>query len=163
MARIRIAAWRSTYRGIVPASVLDRLDLDRTRRFFAHRIERSGRRTTLVAEAGGTPVAGYALAGPSRDDDAPGLGEIEAIYLDPVQRGRGIGRALLEAASGWLAEVGYGEAILWVLTDNADARRFYERLGFAEDGAARMLDFDGTAVEEVRYRRGIGRGTTIPA
>lgn len=163
MARIRIASWRATYDGIVPPSVLGRLDLDRNTRFFAHRIERSGQRTTLVAEADGAPLAGYALAGPSRDDDAPGIGEVEAIYLDPALRGRGIGRALLEAAAESLAAAGYGEAILWVLSGNVDARRFYERLGFAEDGAARVLDFDGTPVEEVRYRRRIGRGTTIPA
>ncbi len=163
MARVRVASWRATYEGIVPASVLDRLDLDRNARFFTQRIERSTRGATLVAETDEAPIAGYALAGPSRDEDAPGLGEVEAIYLDPLLRGRGIGRALLEAATAWLVEVGYDEALLWVLTDNAAARRFYERLGFDVDGTARMLDFDGTPVEEVRYRRRIGRGTTIPA
>jgi RimJ/RimL family protein N-acetyltransferase len=44
-----------------------------------------------------------------------------------------------------------------VLTANAPARRFYERQGFEPDGAKRVLDFDGTPIEEIRYQRTAGR------
>lgn len=44
-------------------------------------------------------------------------------------------------------------ATLWVLTSNARARSFYERQGWADDGAVKA-ERRGTAVlEEVRYRR----------
>jgi RimJ/RimL family protein N-acetyltransferase len=39
-----------------------------------------------------------------------------------------------------------------VLTDNARARRFYEAAGWRPDGTVRILDFDGTPIEEIRYR-----------
>ena len=50
---------------------------------------------------------------------------------------------------------GFPAIVLWVLTSNTAARGFYEHSGFARDGAARDLDFDGTPIEEIRYRRGV--------
>jgi len=49
---------------------------------------------------------------------------------------------------------GYQRAVLWVLTDNSRARRFYERGGFAPDGATNILAGLG-GVEELRYARPI--------
>ena len=49
---------------------------------------------------------------------------------------------------------GYRCITLWVLEDNARARRFYERVGFAPDGAShRLPDLGG--VTEIRYRRAL--------
>jgi hypothetical protein len=44
-------------------------------------------------------------------------------------------------------------ATLWVLQDNARARRFYSQAGWAADGAAKTDDVDGFPLLEVRYRR----------
>ncbi len=45
---------------------------------------------------------------------------------------------------------------LWVMTDNDRARRFYERLGFAADGAERSnTRLIGTPFAELRYRKAI--------
>jgi len=51
-----------------------------------------------------------------------------------------------------MAGRGFTSAILWVLTANDGARRFYEAGGWQPDGATNMLDFDGTPIEEIRYR-----------
>jgi ribosomal protein S18 acetylase RimI-like enzyme len=155
IARIRIDSWRATYAGIVPAPILERMDLARNEAWIAGRIAEPGDRTTLVVENMAGDVRGYALAAPCVDEDAAGLGEIEAIYLAPEARGSGLGLPLLEAAAEALRAGGFGAAVLWVLTDNLGARRFYERSGFQRDGAARTLDFDGTPIEEIRYRRAL--------
>ena len=42
--------------------------------------------------------------------------------------------------------------VLWVLADNARARRFYDRAGFAPDGGTNILTGLG-GVLEVRYSR----------
>ncbi|MEO7663693.1 MAG: GNAT family N-acetyltransferase [Candidatus Limnocylindrales bacterium] len=158
IAEIRVASWRATYGGIVPAAILDGMDGGRNETWLAERIADPGASITLVTEGigerlAGYALAGYALAGPCRDDDGDSLGEIEAIYLDPEVRGRGLGRPLLEAAAVALRAAGFRIHVLWVLTANDPARRFYERAGFSTDGASRMLDFDGTPIQEIRYRR----------
>ena len=46
----------------------------------------------------------------------------------------------------------YRPVVLWVLADNARARRFYERAGFAADGSSKILTGLG-GVLEIRYTR----------
>lgn len=153
IAEIRVASWRATYAGIVPLTILDRLDVTRIEAWIAGRIvDPQGRGTFVIEQPGGT-VAGYALTAPTGDEDAVGLGEVEAIYLAPDARGHGLGLPLLEAAVAGLAASGFETVILWVLTANGPARRFNERAGFRPDGGVRVLDFDGMPVEEIRYRR----------
>jgi len=53
------------------------------------------------------------------------------IYVRPEARGRGLGRALLAELVEPAREAGLGHVSLEVLTHNTDARRLYERLGFA--------------------------------
>jgi GNAT superfamily N-acetyltransferase len=58
----------------------------------------------------------------------PGL-YLEDLYVEPEQRGRGIGQALLEHLARLAATRGYGRFEWSVLDWNADAIRFYERMG----------------------------------
>lgn len=157
IARIRIDAWRATYAGVVPAAILDGMDLDRNETFFAGIIDGPGTHEIVVVEDPPGTVAGYAMVGPARDEDAAGLGELDAIYLAPDRRGQGLGAPLLATALEALRGRGFQTVVLWVLTSNEAARRFYERQGFTLDGARRDLDFNGTPIEEIRYRR-TGRG-----
>jgi len=152
IAEIRVGSWRATYPGMVPAAILERMDVDRDEIRIAGKLANPQLRAFVAEDATGR-VAGFVMGGPARDDDAAGLGEVQAIYLDPGARGRGFGQALMDAAIEALVAAGFSTVVLWVLTANAPARRFYERAGFRLDGAARNLDFDGTPVEEIRYRR----------
>jgi ribosomal protein S18 acetylase RimI-like enzyme len=104
----------------------------------------------LVAEEAGR-VVGFAVVGPAQDPE--GAGELYAITVDPDHWGTGAGRALLAAAQAELARLGYAEAVLWVLPDNARARRFYEVAGWTTDGTQRTSGVRGVVVPEVRYRR----------
>jgi len=156
IAEIRVASWRAAYQGMVPAVTLERMDVDRDEARLRAKLADPRLRAFVVVDDSGR-VAGFVLAAAARDEDAAGLGEVQAIYLDPGARGRGLGQALMEAALADLAGAGLATAVLWVLTANAPARRFYERAGFRADGAARTLDFDGTPIEEIRYRRAESR------
>jgi ribosomal protein S18 acetylase RimI-like enzyme len=160
--RIRARAWQRAYAGIMPASVLAALDEEideraqRAREAWAS--PRPRRFTTLVA--GDAEVRGFVTYGPYRRDrtDAldPTAGEVLLIYVDPEHQGRGAGRALMDAAVARLRESGLAEVRLWVLEDNAPARRFYERYGFSVDGERHFFQVqppDGLPVDlpEIRY------------
>jgi ribosomal protein S18 acetylase RimI-like enzyme len=153
IAEVRVTTWRAAYAGIVPQAVLDRMDVDRATQRTAALLASGEDPRIHVVEGSGGRVVGYAFTAPARDEDAAGLGEIQAIYVRPDAQGAGLGGALLAAAAGDLEDRGFSTLVLWVLTDNGPARGFYEHEGFAPDGAARDLDFDGEAIEEIRYRR----------
>jgi GNAT superfamily N-acetyltransferase len=80
----------------------------------------------IVAEEGGE-VVGMAKGILDR-----GCGHVSFIYVDPLKRGRGSGRALLEALGEWFAEQKVGAVTLGVDASNPDALAFWERLGFRE-------------------------------
>ena len=110
-------------------------------------------RAIIVSEDGGA-VEGFAAFGPARDEEAKGVGELYAIYVDPALWGRGRGRELIRLAEEALRESDFAEAILWVLEDNLRARRFYEASGWRAD-ASRQIEVLGADVPEVRYRKAL--------
>jgi len=158
IARVHVASWQDAYRGHMPAGFLAGLDVAQRAEAWRQRLPaaRQARGDVLVAVTG-VDIAGFVHYGPSRDEDAdPGrTGEIGAIYLRPESIGHGVGRLLMEAAVAGMAELGYADATLWVLDANARARRFYERAGWATDGAVLTDDSRGFTIHEVRYRRSL--------
>jgi GNAT superfamily N-acetyltransferase len=63
-------------------------------------------------------------------DGPPGVGEIKRMYVDPVLRGRGLGRVLLAALEEEGRRLGYER--LWLETGTAqpEALRLYETGGW---------------------------------
>jgi ribosomal protein S18 acetylase RimI-like enzyme len=104
-----------------------------------------------ASRGGGSPRP--PVSGPLTSDGLAGLtGELYALYLEPAWWSAGVGRALTETVLATLWEDGYRRVVLWVLTGNARARRFYERAGFRKDGTKNVLTGIG-AIEELRYAR----------
>jgi GNAT superfamily N-acetyltransferase len=62
--------------------------------------------------------------------------ELGDLYVVPQHRGRGVSRALVAAAEGWLRGMGAAGYQVTVTPHGADAdlRRFYLQLGFAAEG-----------------------------
>jgi ribosomal protein S18 acetylase RimI-like enzyme len=86
----------------------------------------------LLAEERGRPV-GYALVTLHGTEESWVLGEriasLQTLAVLPDQRGRGIGRALMDRVYAELRAAGVRELDVAVIWTNADARRFYEREG----------------------------------
>jgi GNAT superfamily N-acetyltransferase len=158
IAAVHVASWQAGYRGLIPQDYLDGLDPDvwTTRR--ARRLEQIdwSRDGCLVVADDAGELTGFTHVGPTRDDADPAVvGEVYAIYLAPEAWGKGLGRELMTAALAQLANCGYSEATLWVLTTNERARRFYQAAGFEPDGAVKVDDSRGFPLHEVRYRRSL--------
>jgi GNAT superfamily N-acetyltransferase len=149
---VHVDSWRAAYVGLVPQRVLDALSVERRRDFWARRLGDPGENRTFVAELGGRIVGFAGTSVPTDREYPPGTAELATIYLLPDAWRRGVGRRLMGRALDDLAGRGFSAVMLWVLAGNAGGRGFYEALGWRADGGAQMLDFDGTPVEEVRYR-----------
>jgi ribosomal protein S18 acetylase RimI-like enzyme len=111
-----------------------------------------GSRLWLVATEGQL-VIGFCGLAPARDPDlAHAVGEVTTIAVSRPFRARGHGRALLVSAANEAEAKGCSELVLWVVAANLGARAFYERVGFREDGAARIDSRLGADARIVRYR-----------
>jgi GNAT superfamily N-acetyltransferase len=155
VAAVHVASWRDAYRELMPAEFLAGLDpADRARRYTFDAPGRNGPATVLAVDEDDT-IWGFATVGPARDEDAAGLGELYALYVDPPRLGTGTGRLLLADGRRRLADRGNAEAILWVLIGNAPAQRFYERDSWDRDGGERIEQPYGIVSTVVRYRRSL--------
>jgi len=125
----------------------------------SHGVARPGPARPGVARPGAashgaaSPGAAGVPGGPLTADGLAGLvGELYALYVAPAWWSTGTGRALMGHVLTALRADGFPRAVLWVLADNARARRFYERAGFTPDGGTNVLAGLG-GVLELRYAR----------
>ena len=81
-----------------------------------------------------------------------GTAELHRLYLDSHLRGRGTGRALVEAALDWCRARAVTHVVLWSDTRFDRAHRLYERMGFRQTGH-RALPGDINQSEEYRFER----------
>src|SRR4029077_15486110 len=127
IARVHVASWRTTYRGLLPDEFLASLGEDPYTERWSRVIATGSSRGFVVDENG--DVVGFASCGRERAGEVGFAGELYAIYvLDSAQR-QGHGRQLVRAVAGALLKMRLNDMIVWVLRDNTHARHFYERLG----------------------------------
>jgi ribosomal protein S18 acetylase RimI-like enzyme len=148
VARVHVASWRTTYRGLLPEDFLASLSedayTDRWRRVMSDGLSR------VFVVDNDEEIIGFASCGRERAGETGFAGELYAIYiLDRAQR-RGQGRELVRAVAGALREMKLADMIVWVLRDNTAARHFYERLGGVYV-RAQPITIGTATLEEVSY------------
>jgi len=136
IAHVHTTSWEETYRGILPDAAIDRFqashyagDLWRTR--LSKRTEIRNFVAVERTEGGAERVIGFSCAGPTRTPELARPGEVLALYLLRERHGRGIGRALWDAALAALRERDLLPGHVWVLAENP-AIDFYRRVGAVE-------------------------------
>lgn len=142
IATVRVETWRAAYDGLIDRVVLDRMNIDRETRRRADlwdQYHSDPRGAELLAEVD-DEAAGWAVCGPSIDDDLPDDGQVFAIYALPRFWSTGVGHALMTDAETRLRTAGFRRAHLWVLEGNDRAAAFYERHGWREDGVVKDDD-----------------------
>ncbi|MDE5993711.1 MAG: GNAT family N-acetyltransferase [Oscillospiraceae bacterium] len=147
LSRIYEESWRFAYSGIIPQDYLDSIPKGQ----WAASADKPNI-STLVLVADGEMV-GTASFCPSRFEDMAGWGEIVSIYLLPDHMGKGYGKMLFAEAVRGLEEMGFRDIFLWVLEENTNARRFYERQGFVQNGKYLDDNIGGKPLREIQYVR----------
>src|SRR5258706_8735348 len=113
IARVHTESWQTSYRGILPDTVLDRIDVGQrveTRR----KILRDRSVFQLVAyDCTHQDIVGFCDAGPSRRH-VPFAGEVYAIYLMHRAKRHGLGQDMWQRAQGWFVDHGMRSMIVWV-------------------------------------------------
>ena len=150
IARVHVDAWRETYASILSADYLAGLSYaDRAARWQRILADPEPGTSTFVAEDDTGQIVGFAGGGPRRDGPDAFAGELYAIYLLRCAQGQGVGRRLVAAVAGALAQAGMRAMLLWVFAANP-ARGFYEALG-GQLLAQQPFELGGTTLVEVAY------------
>lgn len=151
LARVHVAAWRETYRGVISDDWLGRMNEAAHSRRFARGLLHPGPRDVTLAAANRAGLVGYAAGGPSRSGH-PGEAEIQTLYVLRRAQGMGLGARLLIDTTRALAAAGAGSLMISVLRENIRARGFYEYLGGIADSARPERGPGGQLLYEVAYR-----------
>lgn len=150
IAQVRVDAWRTTYRGMMPAAYLAAMKVEDSRALWERVLTAAPNTTsTVVAEVDGA-VAGFAsalqLPEPRFELDA----ELSAIYLARDHQRTGLGTQLLAAVLAAQRRHGATGLLTWVIAGNRGARAFYERYG-AELLVEQPFQWDGMDLVEAGY------------
>ncbi len=149
IARAHTDSWLASYRGILPDTVLDRIDVGQ-RTETRRRILRDRSVFQLVAyDVTHGDIVGFCDAGPARRR-VPQAGELYALYLVHRAKRYGLGQEMLERVQAWLGAQGMRSMVIWVLENNEHARGFYEAMGGRVTGRL-QTSVGGFPVIEVSY------------
>ena len=148
IATIHVDSWRSAYQGIIDDEYLHNLSVTAKEQEWRHIVQKD-QVTTLVVEDEQQQILGWACFGADREQ--PLQGELYAIYLSPRHWHQGIGKYLMQAVMQKL-EKDFGCFNVWVLSDNAAARQFYQRLGLNETLTSKRISIGQQSLQECCYR-----------
>ncbi len=119
VAEIWRTGWREAHIGQVPPALV----AARSPESFCTRAIESVPKTTVAMV--GAELAGFVMVFGD---------EVEQLYVAARHRGAGVADALLRHAERTIKEAGHPMAWLAVVPRNARARRFYERMGWIDEG-----------------------------
>ncbi len=153
IAAIRIEGWRTTYRGMIPDSYLNEMDMNENVlhwRTILQALPVKEDSLCVYVAVSEDEIVGFVsamkLSEPKLDRD----GEINAIYIRPQWQRCGIGKRMLHKAARSLQAMGCTSCVIWVIDGNSQARNFYEELG-GEILIEQDFSWDGLDLTEVGY------------
>lgn len=158
VARVQRVTWRTAYRSLLPADVLDSWDDEAVTASWTAAITAppTPGHGVLVAREGEEQV-GYLAYGPaeltSGEESSPDgpTSEVAALVVEPRWGRRGHGSRLLAAAVDLLRPTGVRRLQTWVPEEDLVTSGFLESAGWAADSWTRTLDTGGTPIRERRW------------
>ena len=147
IAEILVEDWQTAYRGIMDDEFLDSMSADQRYEIEVKRYQK------FIVAADGDEILGYAWLEAS--DEEPADCEVIALYVRYAKRNRGIGKFLMQHAVDQFRENGKKKMIIWCLKENAESRKFYEKIGGKEFKTG-SHNWGGKDYEMISYLYDIG-------
>jgi len=150
IAEVRVNAWRTTYKGMIPAAYLAAMKVEDSAVLWEKILAAGPNATSVFVAANEDGIVGFAsgnmLAEPKHGLDA----ELSAVYLVQAAQRAGVGQRLVAAVAAAQRAHGATGLIAWVIAGNKAARAFYEKLG-AELLIEQPFSWDGMDLIEAGY------------
>lgn len=158
IAAVQLVTWRTAYRALLPAAVLD--DWDEAAAISTWRTAVLSPPTPahgVLVALDGAVVAGFAAFGPAElaagEEPLPegATTELTALLVEPRWGRRGHGSRLLAAVVDLGADSGVVRLQMWLPEDDTVTARFLEGAGWAPDGWVRTLDTGSSTFRQLRW------------
>jgi GNAT superfamily N-acetyltransferase len=154
IARAHTASWQTSYRGILPDTVLDRIDVGQRAASRRQIIEDRSIYQLVAYDLTHGDIVGLCDAGTSRRElprfPRSTTGEVYAIYLVQHAKRHGLGQEMFERVMSHFTRHSIHQMVVWVLDNNDHARRFYESLG-GRESSRMQTRVGGFPVTELAY------------
>lgn len=151
LARIQVNSWMEFSHIFSPAYMEKHNTFERRFFYWMDLLERNIDRTYLI-ELDSLPIGYVTIGFPREDNTAPDTLELTALYLKRNYMGQGHGAYVMRRLFTSIKAAGYSRLTLWVLKENHHAVRFYQHLGFTDDGVEMTLPTQG-AIFQTRMSR----------
>ncbi|MCL2512263.1 MAG: GNAT family N-acetyltransferase [Oscillospiraceae bacterium] len=150
MAEAHMRSWEVAYKDIIPESYIS--EKVATRPALYKQIITDENKTNYVIQKGGK-TAGVMSIAPDQDDDAgENFYRLQSLYLHPDYYRQGIGTRAVNFAFDKARSLGKTAMTVWVLEENINSIKFYEKCGFIADGKTKILEC-GKSLIAIRMRR----------
>ena len=150
IAQVRVDAWRTTYKGMIPDAYLAAMKVEDSTVLWTKVLAAGPNSSSVFVAENADGVVGFAaghlLAKPKHGLDA----ELSAVYLVREAQRAGVGQRLVATVAAAQRAHGATGLIVWVIAGNKPARAFYEKLG-AELLIEQPFSWDGMDLVEVGY------------
>ncbi|HQR11349.1 MAG TPA: GNAT family N-acetyltransferase [Casimicrobiaceae bacterium] len=150
IARVRVDAWRTTYKGMIPDAYLAAMKVEDSTALWEKILLAEPNSTSVFVASDAVGVVGFAaghmLAEPKHGFNA----ELSAVYLVRDAQRAGVGARLVATVAAAQRAHGATGLIVWVIAGNRPARAFYEKLG-AELLVEQPFNWDGMDLVETGY------------
>lgn len=128
IAQIHAKSWQENYRGSFPDEYLDNEVLADRMAVWSKRFSNASHKQYILVAEENNELCGFVCL--YLHDDSKWGSLLDNLHVVSSHKGRGIGKALTLQVIDWARQqVPKAGVYLWVLTDNAHAIQFYERLG----------------------------------
>ncbi len=149
IAMLHAKSWQQNYRGVFSDHFLDNEVLNERCKVWKERLQNpKGNQFIQVVEIENSIVAFVCV---HRGADIVFGTLIDNLHVDSRFIGQGIGEKLMLNVARAMQEKGGASMYLWVLTSNAKAIRFYERMGGSAKETINDLDIGDREITKTRY------------
>lgn len=148
LAYIQTESWKTAFKGIIDAEMLDKCtNIDKARLMYQRLLDdNKGNGYILTVDNKSHCIAYWDKA---RDPELALKAELICIHSLPNNWHKGFGSKMMDMVLEDIKKSGYSEVVLWVFRDNLRARAFYEGNGFVLNDVTKAA-FD---TEEVLYSK----------
>lgn len=139
MSAVVDCAWRENYKEIFSPEQIAEYTGEKRRKSFVYLLN-SGKDIFVLLH--NDEITAVCAAQTREDKPFEGYAEIMLMYVHPDFQHCGFGSRLLSHALEEMRQKGYSHAVLDTAEKNANARKFYEKLGFTEQKTDVSRNFD---------------------